>query len=66
MAELAVRAPERCRVRGRLDGGRDFDLTRGEDGWWRATEPVTTYAVPLGDRTQPPPDPPESAAIVAF
>jgi maltooligosyltrehalose trehalohydrolase len=57
MAELAVWAPERSRVRARLDGGRDIDLTRGEDGWWRATAPVTDYAFLLDDEDEPLPDP---------
>ncbi len=57
MAELAVWAPERSRVRARLDGRRDIDLTRGEDGWWRATAPVTDYAFLVDDSAEPLPDP---------
>ncbi|MFC0532699.1 malto-oligosyltrehalose trehalohydrolase [Phytohabitans kaempferiae] len=57
MAELAVWAPERSRVRARLDGGREVDLTRGEDGWWRATAPTTDYAFLLDDEDEPLPDP---------
>ncbi|MDQ7908860.1 malto-oligosyltrehalose trehalohydrolase [Phytohabitans sp. ZYX-F-186] len=57
MAEFAVWAPERSRVRVRLDGGRDLDLTRGEDGWWRSTAPATDYAFLLDDGDEPLPDP---------
>ncbi|BCB91589.1 malto-oligosyltrehalose trehalohydrolase [Phytohabitans suffuscus] len=57
MAEFAVWAPERSRVRVRLDGGRDLDLTPGEDGWWRATAPATDYAFLLDDGDEPLPDP---------
>jgi maltooligosyltrehalose trehalohydrolase len=57
MAELAVWAPERSRVRARLDGGREIDLIRGEDGWWRATAPATDYSFLLDDGDEPLPDP---------
>jgi len=57
MAEFAVWAPERSRVRVRLDGGRDADLTRGEDGWWRATAPAADYSFLLDDEEEPLPDP---------
>ncbi|MGN9906840.1 malto-oligosyltrehalose trehalohydrolase [Phytohabitans sp. LJ34] len=57
MAELAVWAPERSRVRARLDGGREVDLTRGEDGWWRTTASVTDYSFLLDDGDEPLPDP---------
>jgi len=57
MAELAVWAPERSRVRARLDGGREIDLTRGEDGWWRTTASVTDYSFLLDDGYEPLPDP---------
>ncbi|KXK61993.1 malto-oligosyltrehalose trehalohydrolase [Micromonospora rosaria] len=61
MTEFSVWAPQAARVRLRLPGTGDREMTRDPDGWWREEVPEagpgTDYAFLLGDADQPLPDP---------
>ncbi|RKN36097.1 malto-oligosyltrehalose trehalohydrolase [Micromonospora musae] len=61
MTEFTVWAPEVARVRLRLTGGTDHEMSGGPDGWWRVevpdAGPGTDYAFLLDDDEQPLPDP---------
>ncbi|MEV6370718.1 malto-oligosyltrehalose trehalohydrolase [Micromonospora musae] len=61
MTEFTVWAPEVARVRLRLTGGADHEMSGGPDGWWRVevpdAGPGTDYAFLLDDDEQPLPDP---------
>ncbi|MBV9314898.1 MAG: malto-oligosyltrehalose trehalohydrolase [Pseudonocardia sp.] len=59
MAEFAVWAPKRARVRIELDGA-NHELRQADGGWWRAelpARPDSDYAFLLDDDPTPLPDP---------
>ncbi|MFI7607739.1 malto-oligosyltrehalose trehalohydrolase [Micromonospora sp. NPDC049366] len=61
MTEFTVWAPEAARVRLRLTGAADHEMTAAPGGWWRAevpdAGPGTDYAFLLDDDDLPLPDP---------
>jgi len=59
VAKFAVWAPDRARVRVAVDG-RDHEMTRDGEGWWRVDAPAgedADYAFLLDDDPTPLPDP---------
>ncbi|MFC3502320.1 malto-oligosyltrehalose trehalohydrolase [Micromonospora krabiensis] len=61
MTEFTVWAPDAARVRLRLAGAADHEMTAAPGGWWRAevpeAAPGTDYAFLLDDDDRPLPDP---------